>query len=120
MRRAGANFVFAPYDSTGHRMAQALIRPHVHQFMDFTMQGLDVSIEQVKVASHSPYADQSLADMQIRRETGVIVLAIRRAAGDMVFNPPADTRIAGGDHLIAMGESKGLRALEQMLTGVAA
>src|ERR1051325_6472250 len=30
MRRAGANFVFAPYDSTGHRMAQALLRPHVH------------------------------------------------------------------------------------------
>jgi voltage-gated potassium channel len=120
MRRAGANFVFAPYDSTGHRMAQALLRPHVHQFMDFTMQGLNVGIEQVRVAERSPFAEQSLADMQVRRETGVIVLAIRRASGEMVFNPPAEARVSSGDHLIAMGETAGLRKLERMLTGAAA
>src|SRR5258706_9326408 len=84
LRRAGANFVFAPYDSTGHRMAQALLRPHVHQFMDFTMQGLNVGIEQVKVGEGSPFADQALAEMQVRRETAVIGLAIRRASGEMV------------------------------------
>jgi voltage-gated potassium channel len=120
MRRAGANFVFAPYDSTGHRMAQALLRPHVHQFMDFTMQGLNVGIEQVKVGASSPFADQSLAEMQVRRETGVIVLAIRRASGEMLFNPPAEARLATGDHLIVMGETAGLRKLEQLLTGVTA
>jgi voltage-gated potassium channel len=58
--------------------------------------------------------------MQIRRETGVIVLAIRRASGEMVFNPPAEARIAGGDYLIAMGEPENLRKLEQVLTGAAA
>src|SRR5207249_3208732 len=36
LRRAGADFVFAPYNATGHRMAQAMLRPHVHQFIDFT------------------------------------------------------------------------------------
>ena len=39
MRRAGADFVFAPYNSTGHRMAQALLKPHVQQFLDFTTRG---------------------------------------------------------------------------------
>src|SRR5690242_3050103 len=29
MRRAGADAVFAPYSITGHRLAQALLRPHV-------------------------------------------------------------------------------------------
>lgn len=38
MRRAGATFVFAPYVSTGHRMAQALLKPHVLQFLDYTLQ----------------------------------------------------------------------------------
>ncbi len=38
MRRAGADFVFAPYNSTGHRMAQALLKPHVHQFINFATQ----------------------------------------------------------------------------------
>ena len=119
LRRAGANFVFAPYDSTGHRMAQALLRPHVHQFMDFTMQGLNVGIEQVRVGQRGDMVDQSLADM-VRRDTGVIVLAIRRSSGEMVFNPPPEARVQSGDHLIAMGETDGLRKLEQMLTGVVA
>jgi voltage-gated potassium channel len=122
MRRAGADFVFAPYNSTGHRMAQALLKPHVQQFLDFTTQnlGLDAGIEQVRVAEGCAFANQSLADLQVRRELGVIVLAIRRSAGEMLFNPPAEARIAGGDHLIVMGRPDGLHKLEQLLTGVPA
>jgi len=117
LRRAGADFVFAPYNSTGHRMAQALLKPHVQQFLDFTTQnmGLDAGIEQVRVAEHCAFAHQSLADVQMRRELGVIVLAIRKVSGEMLFNPPAEAKIAGGDHLIVMGRPDGLRKLEQML-----
>src|SRR5258707_6732915 len=34
LRRAGADSVFAPYTVTGYRLAQALLRPHVFQFLD--------------------------------------------------------------------------------------
>ncbi|MGI8746429.1 MAG: potassium channel family protein [Bryobacteraceae bacterium] len=115
-RRAGADFVFAPYDITGNRMAQALLRPHVFQFIDFTTKniGLNVGIEQVLVGG-SGYGSQSLADMQLRRELGVIVLAIRKADGNMLFNPPAEALIESGDYLVVMGESANLRKLEQLL-----
>ncbi|MGH9593876.1 MAG: potassium channel family protein [Bryobacteraceae bacterium] len=121
MRRAGADFVFAPYNTTGHRMAQALLKPHVLQFLDFTTQknmGLEVGIEQVRVAERSSYAGRTLAEMDIRRDTGVIVLAIRKSTGEMSFNPAAEAKVAAGDHLIAMGEPKQLRRLEQLLMGV--
>jgi voltage-gated potassium channel len=123
MRRAGADFVFAPYDTTGHRMAQAMLKPHVQQFIEFaTGQNLgigieNVGIEQVLVGEKSPAAGMSLAEMPIRRETGVIVLAIRKASGEMAFNPPAEARLTGGDHLIAMGAAEGLRKLEELLEG---
>jgi voltage-gated potassium channel len=122
LRRAGANFVFAPYNSTGHRMAQALLKPHVQQFLDFTTQnmGLDAGIEQVLVAEHSAFIEQSLAEMHVRKELGVIVLAIRKANGEMLFNPPAESKISGGDHLIVMGRPEGLRKLEQLLTEIQA
>jgi voltage-gated potassium channel len=127
MRRAGADFVFAPYNSTGHRMAQALLKPHVHQFINFATQGgnlnvgIDnVGIEQVQVSSRSFFADQTLEHMQVRRDLGVIVLAIRRAGGQMIFNPPADTRIAAGDHLIVMGETDRLQTLEKQMAGTLA
>jgi voltage-gated potassium channel len=120
LRRAGADFVFAPYNSTGHRMAQALLKPHVQQFIDFTTTNLDVkvNIEQVKVSARSAYVDSTIAGMQIRSEMGVIVLAIRKADGKMLFNPPSDTRIAVGDHLIVMGQEEGLQKLESALNEV--
>jgi voltage-gated potassium channel len=122
MRRAGADFVFAPYNSTGHRMAQAIVRPHVQQFLDFTTRniGLDVGIEQVQVGDRCAFSGKTLAEMAIRRDTGVIVLAIRRGSGEMQFNPPPEAMVASGDHLIAMGEAQGLRKLENVLMGVPA
>jgi voltage-gated potassium channel len=122
MRRAGADAVFAPYSITGHRLAQSLLRPHVVQFLDFTTNslGLDVVIEQVRVADHSEVVSKTIREMQIRRETGVIVMAIRKGDGEMLFNPPADTSIHGGDVLIVMGKPENLRSLEHLLGGVRA
>jgi len=117
LRRVGADVVFTPSSITGYRLAQSLLRPHVSEFLDFTTHkmGLNVSIEQVAVGAGSEVAGRSLAQMQVRREFGVIVLAIRRASGEMQFNPPADAVIAGGDCLIAMGEPDNLRHLERLL-----
>jgi voltage-gated potassium channel len=122
MRLAGADYVFAPYDMTGYRMAQVMLKPHVFQFIDFTTKsiGLDVGIEQVRVAASSEFVSKSLEEMQLRKELGVIVLAIRKSDGRMLFNPPADAGIESGDFLIVMGESANLQRLEQMLAEVRA
>jgi len=122
MRRAGADAVFAPYALTGHRLAQSLLRPHVVQFLDLTTKsiGLEVEIEQVAVPERSEIASKSIKDMQIRRDLGVIVLAVRKGDGEMLFNPPADTLIVGGDCLIVMGRQENLRALEALVAAVPA
>ena len=57
---------------------------------------------------------------KIRRELGVIVLAIRKSDGQMLFNPPAEAEIQAGDFLIVMGEAANLRKLEQVLAEVRA
>jgi voltage-gated potassium channel len=120
MRLAGADYVFAPYDMTGNRMAQVMLKPHVSQFLDFTTKGmgLNVGIEQVRVPATSELTSKTLQQMQIRRDLGVIVLAIRKSDGRMLFNPPADAEIEGGDYLIAMGETENLNKLAQILTEV--
>jgi len=117
MRRAGADSVFAPYSITGHRLAQSLLRPHVVQFLDFatTAIGMNVSIEQVRVAEDAEVASRSIQELKLGRELGVTVLAIRKSDGAMLFNPPADTAVRGGDYLIVMGQSENLRALEMLV-----
>ncbi|HXB69177.1 MAG TPA: NAD-binding protein [Candidatus Acidoferrales bacterium] len=117
MRRAGADAVFAPYSITGHRLAQSLLRPHVVQFLDFTTKevGEDIAIEQVRVSDASQMATRTIREMQLGRDVGVIVMAIRKADGQMIFNPPADTGVHGGDYLIVMGRPGNLRTLETLL-----
>ena len=117
MRRAGADSVFAPYSITGHRLAQSLLRPHVVQFLDFTTNdiGMDISIEQVRVSESSEVVSKTIREMQLRRNVGVIVMAIRRADGRMLFNPPADTAVEAGDFLIVMGRQGDLTTLEALL-----
>src|SRR5580692_6914086 len=120
LRLAGADYVYAPYDMTGNRMAQVMLKPHVFQFIDFTTKGmgLDVGIEQFSVSSSCEIASKSLAESKIRSELGVIVLAIRKSDGRMLFNPPAEAEINGGDFLIVMGETANLTRLEQVLAEV--
>lgn len=117
LRLVGADAVIAPYAVTGVRLAQTLLKPHVRQFLDFTTThsfgGLNVRIEQLEVASGSDLVGRSLAETRLRSELKVIVLAIRRAGGEMEFNPPADCVIRSGDYLIVMGEPDSLKRLEQ-------
>jgi len=119
LRRAGADMVFAPYYLTGHRLAQSILKPHVQEFMDifFRNIGMSASMEQVQVGAQSEIAGKSLKEIQLRKEMGVIVLGIRRSGGNMEFNPPAEAVIHAGDYLIVMGESAGLRRLENLLIG---
>jgi voltage-gated potassium channel len=118
LRRAGADVVFAPYTITGQRLSQSLLKPHVNEFIDFTTgndMGLDIRIEQVQVSERSEYVSKSLRQAQLRAELGVIVLAIRKVSGQMIFNPPADAEIGSGDHLIVMGQPAQLRRLEELM-----
>jgi voltage-gated potassium channel len=116
MRRAGADTVFAPYTSTGSRMARALLRPHVSEFLDVatTSMGLDVGIEQVEVQTGASIDGKTLGDLRLPTDLGIIVLAIRRKDAAMEFNPSADARLAGGDVLIIMGEQGNRTKLEEI------
>ncbi|HLJ16899.1 MAG TPA: NAD-binding protein [Bryobacteraceae bacterium] len=118
LRRAGADTVFAPYTIAGLRLAQALLRPHVSRSLDLTIKnmGLDVAIEQVQVGPGAEFPARRFANCRSAARWEVIVLAIRNADGQMVFNPPAEMEIHAGDFLIVLGEHPHLRDLEDRLT----
>ncbi len=121
LRKAGATMVLTPYAFTGHRLAQALLRPHVASFLDMAsaFQGseLDLEIEQIPVAAASTCAAQTLEQARLPQQFGIIVLAIVKTGGKMLFNPSAHTVMEPGDVLIAIGEAAKLSQLEEQLTG---
>jgi len=124
LRTAGADAVFRPYSVTGYRLAQAILRPYVFEFLDFTSSttemGQNIELEQVEVGEGSELSGKSLKDMQLRRDLDLIVLAIRRSDGSMRFNPPADERIEAGDHVVVMGKPEDIQILVERMKGVKA
>lgn len=116
--RAGANRVIAPTIIGSQRMVQALLRPAVHDFIDsVTTEGLDLNFDQVKVAPASEYAGHKLRFTNIRSELDVVVVAVRREGGDMVFNPSGDVKLEAGDLLIAIGRAEQLARLKESARG---
>jgi voltage-gated potassium channel len=114
--KAGANKVVSPALTGSTRMAQMLLRPAVADFIELaTMtERLELEIEQVEIGQDSPFIGCALKDTGIRSEHGVIVIAIRRADGAMIFNPFAETVIEERDALVALGSHSSLETLEQM------
>jgi len=119
LRRAGADIVFTPYALVGHRIAQALVKPHLVEFLNIATSdvGPQVTLEQMELSHKSQLASKTFGEIQQRCSTGVILLAVRRAGGQMVFNPPPETLVSVGDYLIAIGEKPGLTKLDRLLGG---
>lgn len=116
--RAGANRVIAPIIIGGQRITQALTKPAVEDFMDsITAEGLDLNFEEVAVAPGSPYVGRKLRFTNIRSELDVVVVAVRRRSGEMIFNPSGDAFIEAGDLLIAIGRTDGLVQLKAQAEG---
>ncbi len=113
--KAGANRVIAPIIIGSHRMAQALMKPAVADFMDsVAAEHLDLGFEQVEVAPDSAIAGYRLRFTNIRSELDVVIAAIRRRDGEMLFNPSGDTRIEAGDMLIAIGRAESIAELSAL------
>ena len=58
---------------------------------------------------------QSLDECGIRKDLGIIIVAIKRESGEMEFNPTSTSIIKEGDTLVAMGETKQLKAMEDFV-----
>jgi voltage-gated potassium channel len=116
--RAGANHVIAPTMIGGHRLALALTKPVVSEFVDaFTASPLALRFEECEVAAGSSLAGQQLSSILAREEIDAVILSVRHANGHIAFNPAAETTINVGDILISIGRSESLLALTQLARG---
>ncbi|HLA05569.1 MAG TPA: NAD-binding protein [Syntrophales bacterium] len=105
--RAGANRVESPYMMGGMRMAMAILRPAMLDFVEITTmrQSLELRMDEISMCEGSSYIGKSLEDSNIRQKFGLIVVAVKKESGKMIFNPVAKYVIENNDKLIALGEA---------------
>ncbi len=106
IERAGADRVVSPYVIGGMRIVQALLRPTVSDFLEIATQtgDMDLMFEELAIGSDSDLDGVALKDSGIRKSYDVVVIAIKKSTGDMIFNPGPEALLHNGDMLVALGD----------------
>lgn len=117
MVKAGASSVVNPTMIGGRRMASELIRPEVNEFLDLMLRdkNRNLRLEEVTVPATSAFVGAALKDTPIRKETRLLVVAVREVDRSFTYNPDPDFRISVGTTLIVMGEAESVVKLRKMI-----
>jgi voltage-gated potassium channel len=106
--RAGASRVISPYVIGGHRVAQAVLRPNAMDFIELATRSahLELQIEETVLREGSELIGDSLKTSPIKSELGIIIVAIKKPDGKMLFNPGPESTLESGDVLITLGPAR--------------
>ncbi len=118
LQKAGADSVVNPAFIGGVRMVSEMIRPQVVEFLDLMLRDRDknLRIEEVVVPDGSWMVGRPIAEGQIRRNTNLLIVAVRQPGGQFVYNPGPETTIVSGMALIVLGETESVHKLRAGIT----
>jgi voltage-gated potassium channel len=116
LTKVGADRVMSPYKESGMKMAMAILKPDMLDFIELTTQrqSLELRMEEVSVCERSPLMGKTLEESGLRQEYGLIVVAVKKESGRMIFNPSTTYHIEKMDRLIALGEEEALARLNSV------
>jgi voltage-gated potassium channel len=117
LSRAGASRVVSPHLIGGRRMAQVLKRPTVVDFIDIATMGssLGLMMEEAIVGDGSGLAGKNLVDSNLRKDFGVIIVAIKKMDGNMIYNPMPSETLEAGDVIVVIGKRKDLKRMNAVM-----
>ncbi|MGB3682158.1 MAG: potassium channel protein [Rubrobacteraceae bacterium] len=114
---AGADRTLSPHYIGGRRLASLATRPSVMDFLDVISHGggIEFQLEEFVVPEESHLADHSISRLDISKQTGARILAIRRDGGKFNTNPSGKDSITSGDTLIVLGTQEQIKSLERLM-----
>lgn len=116
LQLAGADRVVQPYMAAGRMMAGLVLKPQVAAFLDSvtTASAPDLRFEEIEITQACGAVGKTIQEMNIRKDTGALIVALRKRDGTFDTTPNPDVRLDEGDVLIAAGTPEELRALEDL------
>jgi voltage-gated potassium channel len=115
LKHAGADHVVLPAAIGAHHIVSLVTNPAAVQFAELVTQrtSLAIELDELPILATHALAGHSLRDADIKRRTGVIVVAIKRADGQLIFPPSGDEVLAPGDSVVFLGRRANLDQFRQ-------
>jgi voltage-gated potassium channel len=76
--------------------------------------GTDLRFEEIEVTESSGQGGRTIRELDVRRQTGALIVALRKRDGTFDTTPTPEAMLEVGDVLIAAGTEEELRALERL------
>ena len=96
-------------------MARFMLSPSIENFVEVAeSEGVDWEIADVQVPEKSALVGLRLSETGLR-DSGIMLLGIRKASGQKIFPPPGNLLIERGDNMFAFGNSDSVAKLTAML-----
>ncbi|MFK8055082.1 MAG: TrkA family potassium uptake protein [Saprospiraceae bacterium] len=118
LKRVGADHVIQPEQIGSFYMATLVRKPSAVEFFTSLANGASASVgfEEIPYDKLPASLQQkSLLDMDLRRKTGVSVVAMRYPDGHYEVNPDPTSKLIKGTSLIALGDAKQLAKLTSLI-----
>ena len=112
LRLAGASQVISPHHLGGQRIANAIVRPAVVEFLELASPGggAEIDLEEIALSAQSGVTSLPLRDLP-SRGIRVSVVAIKRGDEPILLQPGPDEVLEAGDRVIVVGDRESLRRL---------
>jgi len=101
--QAGANDVVMPAVIGAERVADMIVRPEASDLLRCVghESGLNAELEEFTFTSESAYVGRTVREAEEKFQ--LMIVAVRRADGETVFNPRDDEELLSGDIVVVMG-----------------
>lgn len=76
---------------------------------------LGLAMEELKVGHNSSMVRKTLVESNLRRDYGVIIVAIKKINGQMIFNPQSSEILDAGDVIVALGKKYLMEQMSKVL-----
>jgi len=103
--QAGASKVVMPAIVGAHRMERLINRPSTADLMELVTEATfrDLELDEIFVPENCKLIGKTVAATEAHRRHKLLVVAVKHAGGEMIFNPHADYAFAAADVAIVMG-----------------
>ncbi len=119
LKLAGADSVVTPERVSGERIAALATQPGLAEFIDMVVRdsATEFRIKRFVVSADSASVGRTLADLDLRRDSGGMVIGVAQEGMPIRVNPDPHTPFTSGACVFGIGTADQLESLQHLFEG---